>query len=59
MTGPVSQSDHSAIAYAQTIADFRIGDLAGGLARRLDAGTNACAECCEAHAASGLIALVW
>jgi acetyl-CoA synthetase len=58
MTGPINQGDHPA-AYMQAVADFRIEDLAGGLARRLEAGTNVCSECCDNHANGGRIALEW
>jgi acetyl-CoA synthetase len=50
---------HQPIVYDEALASFRIEDLAEGLLGRLEAGTNVCVECCDAHAGSGRIALEW
>jgi acetyl-CoA synthetase len=50
---------HQPIVYDEAFANFRLEDLATGLQGRLEAGTNVCVECCDAHAGSGRIALEW
>ena len=45
--------------YEDHIAAFRLEDLASHLSGDLDAGINACVECCDRHVAPGKIALEW
>lgn len=59
MCAEVLVADTRPITYENFLDDFKAEEIAAKLSGDLDAGLNACIECCDRHAQPGRVALFW
>jgi acetyl-CoA synthetase len=59
MSADVLVADTRAADYESFVKGFKAEQIAAKLAGDLDAGLNACIECCDRHAQPGRVALFW
>ena len=59
MSADVLVADTRPISYEKFVDGFEAEQIAAELSGDLDAGLNACVECCDRHAKPGRIALFW
>ena len=59
MSADVLVADTRPIRYEKFVDGFKAEQIAAKLSGDLDAGLNACVECCDRHAQPGRVALFW
>ena len=59
MSADVLVDDTRPIGYEEFVNGFKAEQIAAELSGDLDAGLNACIECCDRHAQPGRVALFW